>query len=218
MPRVRICFSKTGLACFISHTDLPMLFARAARRAGLKPEQTQGFSPHPRIVLAPPLPVGVVGLREPADFWFLTWQDVFFPAWRDKMPAGVRLLAAEEITDPREPSLTKLCSAASYRIFSTAGVPAEAIAEALEGPLRESEDLLGAGTEAGLVFLTVRGLERNGPSRMVRILTEAGLAREWSELSIVRTGLGEWDGSAGQLAPIRQTRAAAQSADGGIYS
>ena len=193
MPRIRIQFSKTGLACFISHTDLPMLFGRAARRAGLKPELTQGFSPHPRLVLAPPLPVGVVGLREPADFWFEAWSDESFPLWRGKMPQGVELLSAEEIANPQGPSLTKLCVAASYRIASTVGIEAEKIADALAVPLRESEALLDITTEGNETALAVRDLERNGPSGMVRILKEAGLVTEWSELAVVRTAVGGWD-------------------------
>ena len=193
MSRIRIHFSKTGLACFISHTDLPMLFGRAARRAGLRPELTQGFSPHPKLVLAPPLPVGVVGLREPADFWFTAWGDESFPLWRDKMPRGVTLLSAEEIVSPQAPSLTKLCTAASYRIASTAGVLAEKIAEALAVPLRASDALLDIATEENETSLVVRDLERNGPSGMVRILKEAGLVTEWSELAVVRTAVGGWD-------------------------
>ncbi len=202
MPRIRIRFSKTGLACFISHTDLPMLFGRAARRAGLKPELTQGFSPHPRLVLAPPLPVGVVGLREPADFWFEAWDGESFSLWRDKMPRGVALLSAEAVANPDGPSLTKLCAAASYRIASNAGVPAEKIAGALETPLRASDALLDISTGGDETTLAVRDLERNGPSGMVRTLKEAGLVSEWSELAVVRTAVGGWDGAGRRVVPV----------------
>lgn len=202
MHRVRIAFSKTGLGCFISHTDLPMLFSRAARRAGLKPELTQGFSPHPRLVLAPPLPIGVVGLREPAEFWLASWESEDFAAWRDKMPRGVTLLSAVEVTDPRTPSLTKLCSAASYRIKSETGTDALALAAALGDALRESGGLLASAARGGAVSLAVRGLEKHGPSRLVAILRDAGLAREWSELAITREALGAWDESAGEVVPL----------------
>lgn len=200
MPRVRIYFSKTDLACFISHTDLPMLFSRAARRAGLKPERTQGFSPHPRLALAPPLPVGVVGLREPADFWFDAWDDASFPAWRGKMPAGVAILEAREIRDPASPSLAKLCAAASYRIAGAAG--AEAIARALEAPLRASGGLLALSAQGDWAALAVRDLERNGPSGMVRALKEAGLVSGWSELSVTRTAVGGWDEAEKRVVPV----------------
>lgn len=200
MPRVRIHFSKTGLACFISHTDLPMLFSRAARRGGLVPERTQGFSPHPKLALAPPLPVGVTGLCEPADFWFDAWGDVLFRAWSDKMPQGVAILRARVIEDPSSPSLAKLCAAASYRINSAAG--GEAVARALDARLREDGAVLALSAEGDEAAIAVRDLERNGPSAMVRILKDAGLISGWSDLSVTRTAVGGWDETKRNITPV----------------
>lgn len=177
-------FSKTGLACFISHTDLPMLFARAARRAGLVPVLTEGFTPRARVALAPPLPVGVVGTREPADFWFESWSGEAFEAWRRALPTGINLLEARVI-DSGGKSLSKLCVAASYRI--ECGAPREDVLSALSVL---GGDLLEAGPET---TVTVRDLERNGASRLLRILIEAGIVREWSDLRVARTAIGEWD-------------------------
>ncbi|MDD4837021.1 MAG: TIGR03936 family radical SAM-associated protein, partial [Dethiosulfovibrio sp.] len=70
MARVRILFSKRGPFCFIRHVDLPQIFSRSARRADLEIEQTEGFSPHPKISLGPALPVGVVACAEPGEIWF----------------------------------------------------------------------------------------------------------------------------------------------------
>lgn len=182
--RIRIHFSKTGLACFISHTDLPMLFARAARRAGLVPVLTEGFTPRARVALAPPLPVGVVGMCEPADFWFESWSEEAYAAWRRTLPPGIDLLSARLI-DFDGKSLSKLCAAASYRI------ECDASPEDVISPLSAlGEDLLEIGPET---TITVRDLERNGASRLVRILIEAGSVREWSDLRVTRTAIGGWD-------------------------
>ena len=64
MPRIRIIFEKKGWITFLNHLDLPVLFSRAARRAGLSQEFTQGFSPHPHISLGPALAAGVEGVQE----------------------------------------------------------------------------------------------------------------------------------------------------------
>lgn len=64
---IRIKFSKTGSLQYISHLDLQRLFGRAAVRAGIPLWYTQGFNPHPKMVFALPLPVGVQSLCEFLD-------------------------------------------------------------------------------------------------------------------------------------------------------
>ena len=64
---LRIKFSKTGSLQYISHLDLQRLFGRAAVRAGIPLWYTQGFNPHPKMVFALPLPVGVQSVCEFLD-------------------------------------------------------------------------------------------------------------------------------------------------------
>lgn len=69
--RYRIYYQKLGYLRFISHLDwMRMLFRRIAV-LNLKTVFTQGFSPHPKVSLSPPLPVGVEGLQEFFDISFL---------------------------------------------------------------------------------------------------------------------------------------------------
>lgn len=58
MRNVRIRFSKSGQAIYISHLDINRLMARAVRRADLPMWYTQGFNPHPYIAFALPLSLG----------------------------------------------------------------------------------------------------------------------------------------------------------------
>ncbi|MDR3321541.1 MAG: TIGR03936 family radical SAM-associated protein, partial [Synergistaceae bacterium] len=167
MSRLRIHFSKSGFACFISHLDLPMLFGRAARRAGLRAEMTQGFSPHPRLALCPPLPVGVIALSEPADFWFEAWDGDSLSRWGEALPPGIEILDAREVDGL---SLNKLCSAASWSIESLFGVEPAAIAEVLASALGEMGALLRAEARGGTAFVAAGDLERCGPSFMVKRL------------------------------------------------
>lgn len=206
MPRIRIHFSKKDFACFISHIDLPILFGRAARRAGLRAEQTQGFSPHPRLALCPPLPIGVVGLCEPADFWFLEWGDPdknSLEAWNSFMPEGIEIISAVEV-ETGSVSLNKLCTAAAYTIEPMNGADTDEVASVLEANLREVGALLAISGCDGVVSLAASDLERCGPSRMVKSLIAAELISSWEDLAITRTAVGGWDDARGAVVRLME--------------
>jgi radical SAM-linked protein len=65
--KVRILFRKAGPVRFLSHHDLMRAWLRMLRRADLPVRTSQGFHPHPRLVFALSLPLGVVGCREVVD-------------------------------------------------------------------------------------------------------------------------------------------------------
>lgn len=64
---VRLHFSKTGRAKFISHLDLNRTMTRALRRAALPIWYTEGFNKRPYLTFAAPLSLGFEGLRECMD-------------------------------------------------------------------------------------------------------------------------------------------------------
>lgn len=68
--RYRIFYSKTGLLRFISHLDWMRMLFRLISKAPLETVFTQGFSPHPRVSLCPPLPLGVESECEFFDIAF----------------------------------------------------------------------------------------------------------------------------------------------------
>ena len=65
---LRLLFSKTGNAVWISHLDLMRLFQRAFQRAGLPLTHTKGFNPRPSVSIALPMSVGVSSICELLDF------------------------------------------------------------------------------------------------------------------------------------------------------
>ena len=65
--RYRFRFAKTGRMIYLSHQDLMQLFEAILRRAGIELAFSQGFHPHPKIVHASALSVGVEGLAEYVD-------------------------------------------------------------------------------------------------------------------------------------------------------
>src|ERR1700683_2821403 len=62
--KVRIRFRKDHDLRLLSHHDLMRTFERMLRRAELPIRRTQGFHPHPRLIFALSLPLGVVGCAE----------------------------------------------------------------------------------------------------------------------------------------------------------
>ena len=118
MPqRVRVVFRKRGVLQWVSHLDTMRAWERTLRRAGLPLAYTQGFSPHPRIALAAPLPVGFEGERELMDVWLDPALDPALVHGRlePKLPSGLEIVAVEEVAE-RLPSLQSLLRTACYRV------------------------------------------------------------------------------------------------------
>lgn len=64
---IRIFFSKTGRAKYISALDLINCFQRALRRTDIPVWHTQGFNPHTYVNINLPLSLGTEGIRESMD-------------------------------------------------------------------------------------------------------------------------------------------------------
>ena len=65
--KLRLRFSKTGKAKYISHLDLMSTMQRALLRAGVELDYSQGYNPHPYMSVALPLPVGCGSVCELMD-------------------------------------------------------------------------------------------------------------------------------------------------------
>lgn len=197
--RIRIVFEKLGWFTFVNHVDLPIIFSRAARRAGLSQEFTQGFSPHPHISLGPPLAIGVVGLDEPAEFWFNDWDANSFEKWNEKLPEGLKILKYAEVEGT---SLAKLATAALYRISSVKSpLGAEALA-VLEEEVGRTGELLSSSLLDGEISLVVGDLEHCGAGNLVRSLKEKGIVDGWPDVRLVRERVGTWDPFTKEILPL----------------
>ncbi|GIW17687.1 TIGR03936 family radical SAM-associated protein [Tepidiforma sp.] len=65
--RIRTWFRKGERVRYISHLDVLRFWERAIRRAGLPLAYSQGFTPHPKLFFASPLPLGFMAEREVMD-------------------------------------------------------------------------------------------------------------------------------------------------------
>ena len=64
---IRIFFTKTGMAKYISHLDLMRCMTRAVKRAQLPLWFTEGYNPHLFMTFARPLSLGQESLCESVD-------------------------------------------------------------------------------------------------------------------------------------------------------
>jgi len=117
MQRLRIRFSRGEEIKFISHLDIIRLWQRAFIRAGIEIAFSGGFTPHPRISLAAPLPLGVTSEAELMDVYIIRGvaPHYFVDAMNQQMPQGMRVLKVHPISSAL-PSLQSQVSEAEYRV------------------------------------------------------------------------------------------------------
>jgi len=117
MHRLRVRFKRGADVKFISHLDLIRLWQRAFQRARIPLAYSEGFSPHPKISLAAPLPIRVTSDAELMDIHLTKWVSPHFltSALGQQLPLGIEILQAHSIA-PNQPSLQSLVRFAEYRV------------------------------------------------------------------------------------------------------
>ena len=134
MKTVRIIFSKTDRAKYVSHLDLMRSMTRAMRRSEIPLWYTEGFNRHPYLTFAAPLSLGQEGLRESMDIRLEEDMDYAQLNQRlnEVLPQGIVVVSAAEAI-----AKVKELTAAEYTIFlSCAG---DAVRSLLNQPTIEVE-------------------------------------------------------------------------------
>jgi len=107
---IRIFFTKTGRAIYISHLDLYRLFQRSIKRSKLPVWETEGFNPHVYITFALPLALGTAGLCESLDMKLTEEisREELISRFNDALPRDIRVTdAAEPVRKPTEIALSE---------------------------------------------------------------------------------------------------------------
>jgi radical SAM-linked protein len=116
--RLRLKFTKRGIARFLSHLEVSAALIRAINQSGLSFVYSQGFHPHPKLSFAIATSVGMESAGEfadmsiedlPADFYHLLGKI------NAALPEGLKILSAEE-APAHGPSLSELLRGFEYEV------------------------------------------------------------------------------------------------------
>jgi radical SAM-linked protein len=115
--RLRVTYTKTGGLRYTGHLDLYKAWERLARRAGLPLAYSQGFNPHPKMVLSPALPLGFASQCEMIDLWL---EQPLPPEQLRRMlepaaPPGVEIVDLVDVPLD-QPSLQSQIQSAAYTV------------------------------------------------------------------------------------------------------
>lgn len=145
LQRLRLTFSRRSGLKWLSHLDMMRLWERALRRAEVSLAFSQGYTPHPRIAMALPLPVGVEGEAELMDIYLVAPLSplVILQRTSPQLPDGVALHGVEEVA-LGDPSLQSRVRCADYEILLDTSRPREEIQAAVQTFLASNEAVLEA--------------------------------------------------------------------------
>ena len=117
MERLRVRFCREQEVKFISHLDTLRLWQRALHRAEIPLAYSEGFSPHPRISLAAPLPIGVTSQGELMDVLCtkLVSPHYFITTVSQQLPPGIEISQVYQAALTL-PSLQSQVRHAEYRV------------------------------------------------------------------------------------------------------
>jgi radical SAM-linked protein len=158
----RIEFEKSGDMVFLGHLDFQRQLHLALRRSGLPAAYSKGYHPHPLLKFGPPLPVGVVGLRECLDIAL----ERQVPGWIEEMnrtlPPGLKILRDAVVGGQTPRSIDQIVTRMDYRVQlpgSAEGGPAvETVAAAVDAFLASDHWLYVRKRPKGDVELDARKL------------------------------------------------------------
>jgi len=99
VQRLRVTFSRGDVLRYITHLDLMRSWERAIKRAGLPIAYSGGFTRHPQLALAAPLPVGATAEGELMDVFLETpvAADEFHQRLVAQTPPGLSIVRVVEV-------------------------------------------------------------------------------------------------------------------------
>ena len=114
--KIRVQYTKTGPAKFISHLDAARVFELAARKACISLVYTQGKTPHPKFSFGPPLPIGITSLAEYLDLEIeIKDESENYLNMNLYFPEGVKIVKYKTLF-AKVPALSAVINLADYKI------------------------------------------------------------------------------------------------------
>ncbi len=117
MEKLRVMYSKSKEAIYLSHLDMIKVFETALARAGVLVEYSNGFNPRPELVFAHPLSVGIESTGEIFEVNLTEALEIpyFIREVNKVLPSGVTVLSAEYV-DKDSKNIMSRVYAATYVI------------------------------------------------------------------------------------------------------
>ena len=117
MEKLRVVYSKSKEAVFLSHLDLVRIFGQALKRANISVEYTKGYNKKPDLTFAHPLSVGIESTGEIVEIILTEFVEVpyFIKQINQVLPSGITVLAAEYV-DLKEKNIMSRVYGATYII------------------------------------------------------------------------------------------------------
>lgn len=117
MSKYILKYNKTGYLKYISHLDLMRLFHRAFKRADIKLKYSNGYNPHPKMVIAQPLSLGYESTAEylEIDTWDDFDQDIILKRLNNILPNGIVIKTCKNLANFSK-TLAALVEYAEYQI------------------------------------------------------------------------------------------------------
>ena len=138
MERLRVTYSKSKEAIYLSHLDTLKVFNEALIRANISVEYSKGYNPRPEITFAHPLSVGIESTGEIMEIILSEYIETpyFIKQMNKALPDGITILAAEYV-ELNQKSIMSRVYASTYLITFIYGE------ERLEGKTKKQiEDTL----------------------------------------------------------------------------
>ena len=117
MERLRVTYSKSKEAIYLSHLDTLKVFNEALIRANISVEYSKGYNPRPEITFAHPLSVGIESTGEIMEIILSEYIETpyFIKQMNKALPDGITILAAEYV-ELNQKSIMSRVYASTYLI------------------------------------------------------------------------------------------------------
>lgn len=100
MEKLRVIYSKSKEAIYLSHLDTLKVFCEALSRANIPVEFSKGFNPRPEITFAHPLSVGIESTGEIFEIILSEYVEpyYFIKQLNNVLPSGLTVLSADYVS------------------------------------------------------------------------------------------------------------------------
>lgn len=117
MEKLRVVYSKSKEAIFLSHLDCLKIFHEALARADIPVSFTKGFNPRPELTFAHPLSLGIESTGEIVEIILIEHVDIpyFIKEMNRVLPSGLTILTGEYV-DVKEKNIMARVYGATYLI------------------------------------------------------------------------------------------------------